>query len=90
MTMNAEKKKALQLLKTCRGQIDGIIKMIEDGRYCVDISNQIMASQSLLKKANQQILKQHMQCCVKDAITEDKAEEKITEMLDILNKLIDK
>ena len=31
--MNNERKKALQSLKTARGQIDGIIKMIEDGRY---------------------------------------------------------
>ena len=88
--MNAEKEKALQLLKVCRGQIDGVIKMIENERYCIDISNQIIASQALLKKANQQILKQHMQCCVKDAITADRADEKIDEMLDILNKLIEK
>ena len=88
--MNAEREKALQLLKVCRGQIDGVIKMIENDRYCIDISNQIIASQALLKKANQQILKQHMQCCVKDAITADRADEKIDEMLDILNKLIEK
>ena len=54
--MNNERKKALQSLKTARGQIDGIIKMIEDDRYCVDISNQIMAAQSLLKKSNLIIL----------------------------------
>ncbi|MGM9974852.1 MAG: metal-sensing transcriptional repressor [Clostridiaceae bacterium] len=88
--MNPERAKALQLLKVCRGQIDGVIKMIENDRYCIDISNQIIASQSLLKKANQQILKQHMQCCVKDAITADSADEKIDEMLDILNKLLEK
>ena len=39
--MNDERKKALQSLKTARGQIEGIIKMIEDDRYCIDISNQI-------------------------------------------------
>lgn len=88
--MNAERTKALQLLKVCRGQIDGVIKMIENDRYCIDISNQIIASQALLKKANQQILKQHMQCCVKDAINAESADEKIDEMLDILNKLIEK
>ena len=66
--MNSEQQKALQLLKVCRGQIDGVIKMIENDRYCIDISNQIIASQALLKKANQNILKQHMHCCVKDAI----------------------
>ena len=49
--MNEGKLKALQSLKTSKGQIEGIIKMIEEGRYCVDISNQIIAAQSLLKKA---------------------------------------
>ena len=49
--MNDEKKKALQSLKTARGQIDGIIKMIEDDRYCIDIANQLMAVQSLIKKS---------------------------------------
>ena len=50
--MNQEQKKAMQALKTSKGQIDGIIKMLEDGRYCIDVSNQIMAAGSLLKKAN--------------------------------------
>jgi DNA-binding FrmR family transcriptional regulator len=39
-------------LKTSKGQIEGIIKMIEEGRCCMDISNQIVEAQSLLKKAN--------------------------------------
>ena len=65
--MNAEKKKALQCLKTAKGQIEGIIRMIEDERYCIDISNQVMASQALLKKANKLILQQHMHNCVKSA-----------------------
>ncbi|MFR9294474.1 MAG: metal-sensing transcriptional repressor, partial [Turicibacter sanguinis] len=47
--MNEERKKALQSLKTAKGQIDGIIKMIEEERYCIDISNKILASQALLK-----------------------------------------
>ncbi len=58
--MNEERKKALQALKTARGQIDGIINMIEEERYCIDISNQILAAQSLVKKANMLILKQHL------------------------------
>ncbi|MGG5460230.1 metal-sensing transcriptional repressor [Clostridium sp. B9] len=89
--MNAEKKKALQCLKTARGQIEGIIKMIEDGRYCIDISNQIMASQALLKKSNKLILEQHMHNCVNSAFEDkDSKEEKIDEILSVLNKLIDK
>ena len=85
--MNDESKKALQSLKTARGQIEGIIKMIEDDWYCIDISNQILAAQSLLKKANMTILKQHMEHCVKEACQEDKANEKIDEAISILEKL---
>ena len=58
--MNKDKKMILQCLKTCRGQIDGIIKMIEDERYCIDISNQIISAQGLLKKSNSMILKNHL------------------------------
>ena len=88
--MNEERKKALQSLKTARGQIEGIIKMIEEGRYCVDISNQIIAAQALLKKANMLILKQHIHHCVKDAVKQDNGDEKIDEIITILEKLIQK
>lgn len=88
--MNDERKKALQSLKTAKGQIEGIIKMIEDERYCIDISNQILAAQSLLKKANMTILKQHMQHCVKEACHQDKADEKIDEIISILEKIVSK
>ncbi|QGU95992.1 metal-sensing transcriptional repressor [Clostridium bovifaecis] len=88
--MNQEKEKALNSLKTAKGQIEGIIKMIEEERYCVDISNQIIAAQALLKKANILILKQHIHHCVKDAVRQDSGEEKIDEIISILEKLIQK
>lgn len=86
--MNEERKKALQSLKTSKGQIEGIIKMIEDGRYCMDISNQIIAAQSLLRKANMLILKQHLNHCVKDAFINNTGEEKVDEIIDLLSKLM--
>lgn len=88
--MNEEKKKAIQSLKTSKGQIEGIIKMIEEGRYCIDVSNQIIAAQSLLKKANLLILKQHLNHCVKEAFMHDNGEEKVDEIISVINKLIDK
>ena len=42
--MKADKKAVGRLLKTARGQIDGILEMIENDRYCVDISNQLLAN----------------------------------------------
>ena len=37
--MMADKKQVTRLLKTARGQIDGILKMVEEDRYCIDISH---------------------------------------------------
>ena len=39
-------------LKIARGQVDGIIKMLEEDRYCIDVSRQIMATISILRKVN--------------------------------------
>ncbi|OBR93884.1 MULTISPECIES: metal-sensing transcriptional repressor [Clostridium] len=86
--MNEEKKKAIQALKTSKGQIEGIIKMIEEGRYCIDISNQMVAAQSLLKKANLLILKQHLNNCVKDAFINNSGDEKVDEIIGLLSKLL--
>jgi DNA-binding FrmR family transcriptional regulator len=82
--------KALALLKTARGQIDGIMKMVEDDRYCIDVSKQVLASIALLKKANMVIFKQHMDTCVKDAIRTNKGTEKIDEITMILETYLEK
>ena len=48
--MKADHAQVNRLLKTARGQIDGILKMVEEDRYCLDVSSQIMAAQSILKR----------------------------------------
>ncbi len=88
--MKADKKIVTRLLKTARGQIDGILKMVEEDRYCIDISNQVMATSSVLSRVNQEILKAHMKSCLADALAEgdEKAKaDKIDEMIGILAKL---
>ena len=47
--MKAKKGDIVHKLKIARGQIDGILQMVEENRYCVDISNQLLATQALLK-----------------------------------------
>ncbi|MBB6716460.1 metal-sensing transcriptional repressor [Clostridium gasigenes] len=88
--MNNEKKEAVKTLKIAKGQIEATIKMMEDERYCVDVSNQIIAAQSLLKKANLLILKQHMNHCVREAFEQDKGSDKIDEIINVLSKIIGK
>ena len=53
--MKADHAQVTRLLKTARGQIDGILKMVEEDRYCIDVSNQLMATQSILSKANRMV-----------------------------------
>lgn len=86
--MQADKSQVTRLLKTARGQIEGILKMIDDDRYCVDISNQIMATQAILKRANKEIIGAHMKHCVHDALEHDDADQKIEEMIDVIDQLM--
>ncbi|MEK6264693.1 MAG: metal-sensing transcriptional repressor [Clostridium sp.] len=86
--MNKDQELVIKSLKTSKGQIEGIIKMMDEGRYCIDVSNQIIAAQSLLKKANMLILKQHLNHCVKDAFVNNTGEGKVDEIIDLLAKLI--
>ncbi|MGI6144656.1 MAG: metal-sensing transcriptional repressor [Clostridia bacterium] len=85
---HSDKKQVLNLLKTSRGQIDGIIKMLEEDRYCVDISKQILSVQALLKKANLKIIDQHIKHCVREAfsIGESAGNEKIDEVIKLIDK----
>ncbi|NDO47475.1 metal-sensing transcriptional repressor [Clostridium sp. MD294] len=85
--MKADQKQIVRLLKTARGQIDGILKMVEQDRYCVDISNQIMATDAILRKANKEILRAHMKCCVKDALETGQEDKKIDELIDMIDKI---
>lgn len=86
--MRADKAQVLRLLRTAAGQIDGVIRMVEEDRYCMDISNQVMAAQSVLKRANREIVKSHVSGCVLEARTDEEREEKIDEMLRLLEKLM--
>jgi CsoR family transcriptional regulator, copper-sensing transcriptional repressor len=88
--MNKEKKEAVKYLNIARGQIEGIIKMIEEERYCIDVSNQIISSMSLLKKANAVIIKQHLHHCIKDACCEGDLDDKLDEISNLLEKLMNK
>ena len=85
--MTADRQKVKQLLNTARGQIDGILKMIEENRYCIDVSNQIMACQAILSKVNKTVLNNHLQSCVLNAQGDD-AKSKMEEISALLDKLL--
>lgn len=90
-TMHADKKKVTRLLKTAQGQIDGLIKMVEEDRYCVDISTQLLATQAILRRVNFDILKGHFEHCIKDSLSqadEVEKDKKISELVTVLDKIL--
>ena len=78
--MKADRAQVTRLLKTARGQLDGILKMVEEDRYCLEISTQLMAAQSILKKANRLVLAAHMDSCVREAVEYGDPGEKLEEL----------
>ncbi len=84
--MKADKKQVSTLIKTAKGQLDGILQMIEDDRYCIDISTQLLAATSIIKKANKVVLKAHVENCIKEAIKNGQ-DGKIDELFTALDKL---
>ena len=86
--MQADKQKVTRLLKTDRGQMDGILKMVEEDRYCIDISQQLMATEAILNKVNKEILTAHLKNCVSHAESQEEKEEKIDELVSMLGKIL--
>lgn len=85
--MKAKKNNITHKIKIAQGQLAGILQMIEDDRYCVDISNQLLAVQAILKSANQQILQAHIRNCVSEALKTDAENPKLEEALKLLEKM---
>lgn len=81
------KKRALNQVRTIVGHAQGIEKMIDEGRYCIDILKQIAAVQSSLSKVARSISESHMKHCVSAAIEQGQGEEKIEELMETLKYL---
>ena len=66
--MMADRKKVEPLLRTARGQIDGVLKMIEDNRYCGDVLTQVAAAESAVRRVSEMVLAEHMRTCVVEEV----------------------
>ena len=67
----AVREDAIQRLKSTAGHINGIIRMLEDERYCIDVIKQIQAAQAALNRVSESLLDGHLRTCVTTAIQGD-------------------
>lgn len=89
MKQAATHKEQLEFLRKIEGQIRGIQRMIEEGRYCVDILNQIHSVISALARVEDKILEKHFQHCVTNAVQGKSAaqkKQKLDEILQLLSR----
>ena len=88
--MQKEAKAAVQKrLNRIEGQVRGLSRMVEEGRYCIDIVTQISAVRAALRRAEEEILRDHVGHCVEHAIASgDKKDQrkKINEIIDVLRR----
>jgi DNA-binding FrmR family transcriptional regulator len=83
MKKGTDQKDKLVALRRVEGQVRGVIKMIEDGRYCVDILNTIASVRGALKKIEAGILKNHLDACVRNAFEGQSEKEKENKLREI-------
>ena len=78
----------LPLIRTARGHLSGIEQMIEENRYCIDISNQLQAVIAILRKADAEILRTHLETCVKESMTSGDLDHKLKELESVIDHLV--
>jgi DNA-binding FrmR family transcriptional regulator len=79
----------LKRLSRIEGQVRGLARMVEQDRYCIDIVTQIGAVRAALRRAEEEILRDHIAHCVEHAIVSGNAAEqrrKINELMDVLGR----
>ena len=83
------KTSCLRRLRRIEGQVRGLARMVEDDRYCIDIVTQIAAARAALRRAEEEILSDHVAHCVEHAIASgDKREQrrKVNELIEVLSR----
>ena len=87
--MSKHDPKLLKRLKRIEGQVRGVARMVEEGRYCIDILNQTMAIKAALSRVEQEVLKGHAAHCIRQAVESGNAKDqakKFAELVELISR----
>ena len=88
---DAARQTVLSRLKRIEGQVGGLMRMIDEDRYCVDILTQIHAVRAALHKVEEQVLRDHVAHCVADAFSSgdvlDQQQRKVEELIGAIGRM---
>ena len=82
--LTAKKRAALDHVKTVRGQLDEVTRMLESGAYCPEVMKQIQTVQCSLERANRVTLHNHLETCFSDAVLYGRGRAAIDELVDVV------
>lgn len=77
-------------LRRIEGQVRGVMRMVDEDRYCIDVITQIQAVRAALKRVEEEVLRDHVSHCVEHAIQSGdarKQRKKVAELMHVLGKL---
>lgn len=83
------KPRLVNRLNRIEGQVRGVSRMVEEGRYCIDVLTQIQAVRAALAKVETEMLREHLSHCVEGAIVSGDREEqrlKAAELIHLLER----
>ena len=83
------KPKLRHRLNRIEGQVRGIVRMVEEDRYCIDVLTQIQAVRAALARVESEMLQDHLSHCVEGAIVSGSADEqrkKVGELIELLGR----
>ena len=75
-------------LKRIEGQVKGLMKMIDEGKYCIDLINQTNAIRRALEQVALIIMKRHVASCVTESVECCEGEDKIDELIKTIDRFI--
>jgi CsoR family transcriptional regulator, copper-sensing transcriptional repressor len=82
------KEDLIRRLRKIEGQVKGIQRMVDSDTYCVDVLVQIAAVRAAINKVGTIIFEHHTRGCVKNAIENNKGEEMVEELIDVITKFV--
>jgi CsoR family transcriptional regulator, copper-sensing transcriptional repressor len=81
---DAYRRDVLNRMKTARGHLDAVVRMVEDDAYCPDVMKQLSAVQGSLERASRLVLRNHLETCVAAAIIAGRTDEIVDELMEAL------
>lgn len=81
---DVHKRSVVNRLKTARGHLDAVIRMVDEDTYCPDLMKQLSAVQGSLERASRIVLRNHLETCVAAAMVAGRTDEIVDELMEAL------